>query len=656
MSHSTPPLPPDPPQPPLVDDEGSADRLSASAGNGEGVVMQLWRHPWGRVLMASMTVAVLFWALRETAFITAPILLALRDILIPLAIGFTIAYVLSPVVDAVSRWGVHRLLATVVLFAVMSVVTVVLLSLVVPAVVRQGVDLGNRLVSEFYYVDVDADNRYSRGDIRVSPLPGQPGYFFEDSLGTGQWTADQPRYHRDSARVQLENSLLAKFGAWVDRQSGPLRRVMGIPLDQEAQRELAFYAQETAPIIAALDDGLAAARSDPPLSPWPFLAIDEAEVSTMRSAESLRWPGVWSEEVSELAQSLEPALRDRWLAAMGHLVHQFHQKHRALSAAIDRVRGGGGEENEMVARLRVALRQELSDESEQRMNALHDRLMHSEQGDNGAYAGRLLATLRGTEEGGSAFLRDLAQRINDTISGELGGVAGTAGGWLRSVLSNVPALLVLGLNVILVPIYAFFLTLALPRIRRYLRGGVERYGGQQGLRLAHGIERVVSAFFRGRLIVCAICAVLVYVGFVMLQVPYAALFALFIGLATAIPLAGLVFLVPAVLLMLLDGGDGMVLRISLVIAVYTVVQTLESTVFTPLIMGREVELHPVTLIIALLFFGKLFGLLGLILAVPIAATLRILIREFIQPRLRGWNERRRRGQQTVDGDECASHP
>ena len=153
------------------------------------------------------------------------------------------------------------------------------------------------------------------------------------------------------------------------------------------------------------------------------------------------------------------------------------------------------------------------------------------------------------------------------------------------------------------------------------------------MRIIHDIEQVVAAFFRGRLIVCFICAVLVWIGFALIGVPYAAVFGLLIGLATAIPLAGLLFLVPAVLLTVLDGGDALLLRVSMVLAVYGVVQTLEMTVLTPTIMGREVELHPVLLIASLIFLGNLLGVFGLILAVPIAATARILSREFILPRL-----------------------
>jgi predicted PurR-regulated permease PerM len=117
-----------------------------------------------------------------------------------------------------------------------------------------------------------------------------------------------------------------------------------------------------------------------------------------------------------------------------------------------------------------------------------------------------------------------------------------------------------------------------------------------------------------------------------INVPFGTLFGIAIGLATAIPLAGLLFAIPAALLTLLEPG-ATAWHLAGVAGVYLLVQGVEA-VLIPVIMGREVELHPVTLIVALLLCGKLLGVLGLILAVPIAATVRILAREFLWPRLR----------------------
>lgn len=215
----------------------------------------------------------------------------------------------------------------------------------------------------------------------------------------------------------------------------------------------------------------------------------------------------------------------------------------------------------------------------------------------------------------------------------MAGISTMATNAIKGILGNITQVFTITLDLVLIPIYAFFLTLAMPRLRASLKALVPLKGRNRTLKIMHAIERVVAAFFRGRLIVCTICGILFYIGFAALQVPYAAMFAFFIGAATTVPLAGLVFLVPAVLLMVVDGGDAVLMRTVLVVGVYSLIQTLEATVFTPTVMGKEVELHPVILIIALVFFGRLWGILGLILAVPAAATMRILLREFLLPRL-----------------------
>ena len=123
-------------------DDKSPDSSPDSPPVSDGVVAQLWRHPWGRILMAAMTVAVVFWALRETAYLTGPLFAAAQSILIPLAIGFTIAYILSPMVDRLNKWGIPRSIGTTILFIFMSIIGALFLILLLPSVVRQGGGLG----------------------------------------------------------------------------------------------------------------------------------------------------------------------------------------------------------------------------------------------------------------------------------------------------------------------------------------------------------------------------------------------------------------------------------------------------------------------------------------------------------------------------------
>ena len=76
------------------------------------------------------------------------------------------------------------------------------------------------------------------------------------------------RYQREADNVQLETSLIAQLGTWMESQTGPLRRAIGMPLEEAAQRELAFYAREQQGIIDFLDQGLSEVQDQQSLDAW----------------------------------------------------------------------------------------------------------------------------------------------------------------------------------------------------------------------------------------------------------------------------------------------------------------------------------------------------------------------------------------------------
>ena len=118
-------------------------------------------------------------------------------------------------------------------------------------------------------------------------------------------------------------------------------------------------------------------------------------------------------------------------------------------------------------------------------------------------------------------------------------------------------------------------------------------------------------------------------GLLFLRVPFAFVLGFGIGFATIVPLLGLVFLFPAMILYSLVGA-GIEHQLALV-GFYALIQGLEMFVFTPFILGREVELPPMILVMSILICGYLFGGIGVVLAVPIASTSKILFHEFIYP-------------------------
>ncbi len=574
----------------------------------------LLRHPWMRVLLVATTIAMCSLALRETASITLPIISALKEVLIPVAIGFTIAYVLAPVADWLTRRvRMPRSAAAGLLFGVFSVMVVLIATLVIPTVVRQSTSMAERVFKGEGFTDISTNGRYDEGEPYV------------DTNGNG---------HYDS------QGMLASALLWVEERQGQLRQYARLELDRPARAFLVLYINETFNERATIDLALMVARENRSVDSWPALLRQDPPVAAPLSWHPA-WPGTTRAAVDDAYAKLAPEVRERWIRNLALAGQTYAAKHANLLAALRQVRRGKEINptdplHATSERVRAALQMTPAEGDDRVALAFAARLESEREGQQAAR--ELLAELRG-DDGSSQWLAPVVQNLERELDTQLETLPGRIGGWATSGLTSVDHVLSFSLDVLLVPIYAFFLLIAMPSIRNGVHHYLPDWHRSQLLRIVRDIEKVVAAFFRGRLIVCMICATLTYLGFLAVGfsgtgVPYAVLFSLFIGLATAIPLAGLLFLVPALIMTGLDGGSG--LTVALVISVYVVVQVLETVVLTPTIMGREVELHPVTLIIALLLCGKLLGILGLILAVPIAATCRIVAREFFWPWLTGY--------------------
>lgn len=182
------------------------------------------------------------------------------------------------------------------------------------------------------------------------------------------------------------------------------------------------------------------------------------------------------------------------------------------------------------------------------------------------------------------------------------------------------------LNILLVPVLVFYLLrdFDLLRDRFYAllpppwREPVADWLGE--------IDQVVGGFLRGQMTIALILAVIYAVGLALLGVPLGALLGVMSGLANLVPYMSLIAgLLPALLFYVLSdapSGGGF----AAIILLYIAGQMLEGVYLSPRIMGRETGLHPVVVMIALMVGGTLFGLLGIMLAVPATAVLQVMVR------------------------------
>lgn len=186
--------------------------------------------------------------------------------------------------------------------------------------------------------------------------------------------------------------------------------------------------------------------------------------------------------------------------------------------------------------------------------------------------------------------------------------------------------------ILLVPIYTFFLLRGLDaiveRVDEYLPG-LHR---DRIRTIARRIDRACSAFFRGRVLICLGKALFIWLGLWAIGVEFSLTIGLVAGALSLVPGAGPVvgFALAAIFAY---GPTGYGLRLVQSAAVFVAAEVLEA-IANPVVLGREVGLHPVTILIALFVFGDLFGLFGVLLAVPLAAIVKILAQELVLPELK----------------------
>ncbi len=140
------------------------------------------------------------------------------------------------------------------------------------------------------------------------------------------------------------------------------------------------------------------------------------------------------------------------------------------------------------------------------------------------------------------------------------------------------------------------------------------------------IEQTLGAYVRGQAILMLAVGIASFIGLLLLGVPYALPLAVVAGLTEAIPVVGpIIGAVPAVLIAFsVSPITGL-----LVVALYLVIQQLESNVLVPKVMESNVGVNSLVVVVALVAGGTLNGVVGAILAIPIAGALQVLIQHFV---------------------------
>lgn len=203
------------------------------------------------------------------------------------------------------------------------------------------------------------------------------------------------------------------------------------------------------------------------------------------------------------------------------------------------------------------------------------------------------------------------------------------GDFLTQIVGGTFSVLGAIVAAIIVPILAVYFLNDFDRLTRGVRELLPLRFRAEVEETAAEIDAVISQFLRGQLTVMAILAVLYGGAYAVLGIRLAIPIGIAAGVLNVVPYVGSAFALVAGLFMALIGGGGWGQILGVTVA-YVVVQTLEGFVITPRIVGESVGLREVWVLLALFVGGEIFGVLGVLLAVPVAAVLKIFIERAVK--------------------------
>lgn len=215
----------------------------------------------------------------------------------------------------------------------------------------------------------------------------------------------------------------------------------------------------------------------------------------------------------------------------------------------------------------------------------------------------------------------LPDSIRDGINRAVAGFEKRLATAISDFLNNLDAVVNAFFLAMIVPFLAFYMMKDMDLFEKAALEFVPRNRRKHAIRLMKEIDEALGSYIRGQFIVSLCVGVTAYLGYMLIGLPYPLLMAGFVALFDIIPYLGPFLGAFPALIVASTISWKMVL---LVVVVNSICQTLESNVISPQVVGRTMHMHPLTLIFVLLVGGELAGIVGLLLAVPVYAAIKVV--------------------------------
>ncbi|KWX76722.1 AI-2E family transporter [Paenibacillus jilunlii] len=229
----------------------------------------------------------------------------------------------------------------------------------------------------------------------------------------------------------------------------------------------------------------------------------------------------------------------------------------------------------------------------------------------------------------------LFEQIQENVGTDFTDITSKVTTWGTSFLNNavngvgnfVGALTEIVLALVTTPFILFYLLRDGKRLPDYLMRFIPTALRPQTRMVMSEMNSQVASYIRGQIIVSCCIGALLYIGYLIIGLEYSLVLAIVAACTAVVPYLGPAIAITPALIVALVTSPFMLLKM---VFVWTAVQLIEGKFISPQIMGKSLKIHPITIIFVIIFAGKMFGVLGIILAVPGYAVLKVVVTHVFQ--------------------------
>ncbi|RFM39808.1 AI-2E family transporter [Bacillus inaquosorum] len=226
---------------------------------------------------------------------------------------------------------------------------------------------------------------------------------------------------------------------------------------------------------------------------------------------------------------------------------------------------------------------------------------------------------------GSNFVNQAQQTMNINISDLATKISDQAATIVNSTFTGVGnfigALTEIIISIVTVPFILFYLLKDGRKLPVYILKFVPTRLKEQTYTVLSEMNHRLSSYIRGQIIVSFCIGFLLFIGYLIIGLDYASLLAVIAACTSIVPYLGPTIAITPAIIIAIVTSPLMLLKL---VIVWTIVQLIEGKLISPQIMGKNLHIHPITIIFLLLTAGKLFGVVGIILAIPGYAVAKVI--------------------------------